>query len=150
MLLSVRRMKLSTLLPGGAKAQAYPAGTLQNPVTEFKGGDAWKKLNVDQPELWIDLFWPNTANNSDEEDMLSIEELSPLCEFRNLRVLKLTGMMQSYQKYIWQAVWLNHDLETLVLEMALEPRIEDHMMENWKWIKGDWAPQAKTIDHWDE
>ncbi|KAL1961640.1 hypothetical protein VTN77DRAFT_1355 [Rasamsonia byssochlamydoides] len=149
MLPSTSMMKRKTSLPG-TKAQAEP-GTLQNPIFEFKGGSAWMELNAEQPELWIDLFWPIPLDASDdEEDMLNIEELKPLCSFRNLRVLKLTGMMQSYQKYIWQAAWLNHDLETLVLEMALEPRIADHLKRAWPVIKDDWTPRARASEHWDD
>jgi hypothetical protein len=70
--------------------------------------------------------------------MLNIEEMAPLCQFRNLRVLKITGMMQSYQKYIWQAAWLNTDLEELELGMAHEPRIRRSASKRWPYIKGGW------------
>lgn len=93
--------------------------------------------------LGLDLFWPikedpGRANEKNNSDMLNIEELRPLCEFRNLRVLKITGMMQSYQKYIWQAAWLNMNLEELELGMMLEPCLRKNFAGDWPCIKGGW------------
>src|SRR5436309_14198076 len=61
-----------------------------------------------------------------------------LCNFRHLRSLLLNGMLQSYQKYIWQTCWLNPALEELTLEMALEPSIHDPYSQQWPVIEGDW------------
>jgi hypothetical protein len=70
-----------------------------------------------------------------------LEDLEPLCNFRQLRSLKITGMMESYQKYIWQAVWLNPHLRELTLEMALEPNIRKGHNKAWPTIKGTWRLQ---------
>lgn len=67
--------------------------------------------------------------------------MAQLCDFRNLRVLRITGMMQSFQKYIWRAAWLNLNLEELELGMALAPRIRASVAENrtdWPLIRGGW------------
>lgn len=40
-------------------------------------------------------------------------------ELQDLRVLKLTGIMHFYQLIIWQTVWINPQLATLQLEMAV-------------------------------
>ncbi|KAJ5572249.1 hypothetical protein N7535_005909, partial [Penicillium sp. DV-2018c] len=45
-----------------------------------------------------------------EVTMLPTIQLQPLVEFRNLRELRLTGMAQSYQPFIWQAAWANPGL----------------------------------------
>ncbi|KLJ06657.1 hypothetical protein EMPG_17856 [Blastomyces silverae] len=84
------------------------------------------------------------SDDDDDEDdgILPVEAIAPLCNFRNLRFLKLAGMSQSYQKYIWQAAWLNPGLETLELEMALEPCIR-RAFSGWPYIKGGWIQQSK-------
>ncbi|OJD14749.1 hypothetical protein ACJ73_09046 [Blastomyces percursus] len=81
-------------------------------------------------------------DDDDDDDILPVEAIAPLCNFRNLRFLKLAGMSQSYQKYIWQAAWLNPGLETLELEMALEPCIR-RAFAGWPYIKGGWVQQSK-------
>ncbi|PGH06361.1 hypothetical protein GX51_02371 [Blastomyces parvus] len=80
--------------------------------------------------------------DDDDDDILPIEAIAPLCNFRNLRFLKLAGMSQSYQKYIWQVAWLNPGLETLELEMALEPCIR-RPFSGWPYIKGGWIQQSR-------
>lgn len=65
--------------------------------------------------LEIDLFRPES-----ERSVFPLQDLSPLCLYRELRTLKITGMMQSYQSYIWLVVWLNPQLTDLTLEMAGE------------------------------
>src|SRR5947209_8252681 len=64
--------------------------------------------------------------------------MRPLCDFRHLRSLQLNGMVQSYQKYIWQTCWLNPALEELTLEMALESSIHDPFGRSCSVIEGDW------------
>ncbi|MCJ1456950.1 hypothetical protein MMC28_007316 [Mycoblastus sanguinarius] len=64
--------------------------------------------------LELDLFQPEV------DGLLPIQDLSPLCLYRHLRTLKIFGMMQSYQSYIWLVVWLNPELRELELEMANE------------------------------
>lgn len=120
-------------------------GTPDQPFMHFRGGASWKCLETDAERLGLDLFWPvNTSHDIDYDeedcanDMLDVEELMPLCAFRNLRVLKITGMTQSYQKYIWQAVWLNVNLEELELGMVLEPCVRRGFSGDWPFIKGGW------------
>ncbi|KAF7164007.1 hypothetical protein CNMCM5623_008646 [Aspergillus felis] len=114
------------------------ARTPARPLIYFRGGSTWNHLPKGLTALGIDVFWPVKEGQEVEENMLNIEEMAPLCQFRNLRVLKITGMMQSYQKYIWQAAWLNTDLEELELGMALEPRIRRRACKRWPYIKGGW------------
>ena len=120
-------------------------GTPDKPFLYFRGGVSWRYLNTNTQNLGLDLFWPIMEDEEYENDrgseMLNIEELRPLCAFRNLRVLKVTGMMQSYQKYIWQTAWLNQDLEELELEMALEPCVRKNIVAGWPLIRGGWKLQ---------
>ncbi|KAF4266169.1 hypothetical protein KXV68_008835 [Aspergillus fumigatus] len=113
-------------------------GTPARPLIYFRGGATWNHLPKDLTALGIDVFWPVKEGQDVEEGMLKIEEMAPLCQFRNLRTLKITGMMQSYQRYIWQAAWLNTELEELELGMALEPRIRRSASKRWPYIKGGW------------
>lgn len=117
-------------------------GTPARPLIYFRGGATWNHLPKDLTSLGIDVFWPVREGQDVEDNILEIEEMAPLCQFRNLRVLKITGMMQSYQKYIWQAAWLNTDLEELELGMALEPRIRRRASKRWPYIKGGWKLDA--------
>ncbi|KAL3470786.1 hypothetical protein BJX99DRAFT_250918 [Aspergillus californicus] len=81
----------------------------------------------------------------EEEDpptMFPVAEMGPLCTFRNLRILKITGMMQSYQLDIFQAAWLNTNLEELELGMALPPRLRRGY--TWPFIKGGWTLDKST------
>ncbi|OXV07556.1 hypothetical protein Egran_04678 [Elaphomyces granulatus] len=119
-------------------------GTSSKPLQFFRGGVAWEYIGRDKDELNFDLFWPIKKGAFSGTDMLDVEELAPLCSFRGLRSLKITGMMQSYQRYIWQAAWLNLGLEELELEMALEPCIRRGFCGDWPFIKGDWMPRAKA------
>ncbi|KAK2733665.1 hypothetical protein FQN57_002062 [Myotisia sp. PD_48] len=113
------------------------------PILSFRGGTAWRYLEPDRQCVGLDLFWPTKRLSSFDypfrHEIMPLEELLPLCNFRNLRCLKLTGMMQSYQKYIWQTVWLNPGLEELELEMGLEPCIRRTFNADWPSIKGDWV-----------
>ena len=72
-------------------------------------------MDHNQQHLEIDLFRPES-----ERDVFPLQDLSPLCLYRELRTLKITGMMQSYQWYIWLVAWLNPQLTDLTLEMAGE------------------------------
>ena len=78
------------------------------------------RMDHNKYHLEIDLFRP-----SSEPNVFSLQDLSPLCLYRELRTLKITGMMQSYQSYIWLAVWLNPQLTDLALEMAGEAELLD-------------------------
>lgn len=126
-------------------------GTPTKPLMFFRGGASWTCLPRDMPAIGLDLFWPvrNLDHDHDRTDLehrevLHIEELAPLCQFRRLRVLKVTGMLQSYQKYIWQAAWLNPELEELELGMAIGPRIRRNFPGDWPCIKGGWTLREDT------
>ncbi|KAL1956078.1 hypothetical protein VTO42DRAFT_7673 [Malbranchea cinnamomea] len=108
------------------------------PILSFRGGSAWKYLDPEREQLHLDLFWPAKKENPFRPDIFPVENLAPLCNFRCLTYLKLTGMMQSYQKYIWHTVWLNPQLEVVELEMALEPCIRRTSNAKWPSIKGEW------------
>jgi hypothetical protein len=115
------------------------------PIQSFRGGSSWEELSRSKSTLGLNLF---SSIDEDEKDdgILAIIELKPLCEFRNLRSLKLTGMLRSYQMYIWQAVWLNVNLKTLALAMALEPDIHSTPGTQWKQIKNGWNMEEKMYD----
>ena len=70
-------------------------------------------MDHDKAHLGIDLRTPPSANKC-----FPLQDLSPLLVYRNLHSLTITGMMQSYQSYIWPVVWLNLQLTELTLEMA--------------------------------
>ncbi|GLA91489.1 hypothetical protein AtubIFM61612_003926 [Aspergillus tubingensis] len=138
---------------GSVQLLSADEATPEKPLLEFRGGETWERLTDDRHSLGLDVFWPqeldNKENISDIDNktdsktepaliMLDLEQMSPLCLFRNLRSLKIIGMMQSYQKYIWQAAWLNIDLEELELGMALHPRIRKNKTGDWPFIKGGW------------
>lgn len=116
--------------------------TPARPLLEFQGGVAWSSFSRTRTTLGLDLFWP--VNEEEEMVCLSVVEMRPLCQFRRLRSLKLVGMMQSYQTFIWQAAWLNLGLEELELGMALEPEIfSAHHKAEWKLIQGAWSMDEK-------
>ncbi|KKK21639.1 hypothetical protein ARAM_005243 [Aspergillus rambellii] len=115
--------------------------TLQNPLVEFRGGPTWASIPKDRRTLCLDVFWPDKKEKQEAEkeiSMLPVEELAPLSAFRSLRVLKITGMTQTYQRYIWQAAWLNVDLDELELGMALPPRLRRSYVGKWPYMKGGW------------
>ncbi|KAL4882391.1 hypothetical protein BJY04DRAFT_217306 [Aspergillus karnatakaensis] len=142
--------------------QATPA----NPLMEFRGGALWNALPRDRRTLGIDVFWPisfveeneqkdvqniNTSTTNkpttspteeEEPTIFPFDEMAPLCTFRNLRSLKVTGMMQSYQLYIFMAAWLNTNLEELEIGMALPPRLRRGY--KWPYIKGGWRLDKAT------
>lgn len=72
-------------------------------------------MDHNKHHLEIDLLRPEG-----EAHVFPLQDLSPLCLYRELRILKIAGMMQSYQWYIWLVVWLNPHLTDLTLEMAGE------------------------------
>lgn len=117
--------------------------TPKNPISNFRGGVAWDDLPRNKKALELDLYWPY---ESDAETMecLHLVELEPLCHFLGLRSLKLVGMMQSYQTYIWKAAWLNLNLDELELGMALEPEIiSSQRAGHWKLIEEGWEMDKK-------
>ena len=106
------------------------------PIQNFRPS-LWRLLQRHSNVLKLDLFWPNELDTATEDDQLHnstgiededptifpYEGLRPLLTFRNLHTLQLTGMLRSYQPLIWATCWLNPNLTTLHLEMALEPLI---------------------------
>ncbi|PLN85602.1 hypothetical protein BDW42DRAFT_202038 [Aspergillus taichungensis] len=149
----LRREKSSEMVPRPPSPVLIPPdqATPVNPILSFRGGDQWDTIPKDRRVLGLDIFWPidlsqESDDEADDDDnskhkaptKLPVEELAPPCLFRNLRVLKLTGMMHSYQKYIWQAAWLNTNLEELELDMALPPRYSRTAVYKWPYMKGGW------------
>lgn len=119
-------------------------GTPEKPLMFFRGGASWNVFPRDMQAIGIDLFWPVKQDQEGDREVLHIEEMVPLRQFRGLRVLKITGMLQSYQKYIWQAAWLNTGLEELELGMAIGPRIRRNFPGDWPFIKGGWTLKQDT------
>ena len=118
----------------------------QQPIGPFTP-DMWQYFNSDETRIEIDLYWPREFGGEDEHDesddashdsSFPLEGLRPMTEFRKLRVLHLTGMLDSYQKYIWQTCWLNPELEDLTLEMVLEPELAPAYKSEWLQMDGDW------------
>ncbi|KAL6235098.1 hypothetical protein BDW75DRAFT_251113 [Aspergillus navahoensis] len=155
----------SNAIPVFQPDQATPA----KPLMEFRGGALWAALPKDRRTLGLDVFWPIPSEQPRESDIkasenkpkteapaededkdnektptiLPIDEMAPLCTFHNLRILKITGMMQSYQMYIFQAAWLNTNLEELEIGMALPPRLRRGY--KWPYIKGGWRLNKATF-----
>lgn len=103
----------------GPAPESDDIATAANPLSDFKGVETWERLSRNKESLGLDLFRPV----KEDDPLFDIVELKPLCLFRRLRSLKLTGMLQSYQTIIWMTAWLNMDLEELELGMAMEPEI---------------------------
>ena len=77
-------------------------------------------MDHDKTHLEIDLFRPK-----DLRHIYPTHVLSPLCLYRKLHSLKIVGMMQSYQTYIWLVVWMNPCLSELTLETSTEGEAMD-------------------------
>ncbi len=77
-------------------------------------------MDHDKKRLEIDLFRPEGLTH-----IYPAHVLSPLCLYRKLHSLKIVGMMQSYQQYIWLVVWMNPYLSELTLETASEGEAMD-------------------------
>ena len=73
------------------------------------------RMDHNKRHLEIDLFRP-----ASEPAVFPLQDLSPLCLYRELRALKITGMMQNYQSMLWPVVWLNPQLTDLSLETVGE------------------------------
>ena len=118
-------------------------GGPSQPIMHFRP-NFWRHLERNRSTLNLDLFWPlkpdpaHGDKEDEESDVFPLNDMRPLCDFRHLRSLQLNGMLQSYQKYIWQTCWLNSALEELTLEMALEPSIHDPYSQHCPLIEGDW------------
>lgn len=118
--------------------------TPEKPLLNFCGGSNWSIILRNRERLGLDLFRPYNSDRDEDAETRTHSELKPLCEFRNLRSLKIMGMMQSYQSSIWRAVWLNPKLDELELEMALEPEIVNRILRGeWRDIREGWAIAGK-------
>jgi hypothetical protein len=123
-------------------------GGPSRPIMHFRP-NLWRHLERDRSALNLDLFWPlkmdQAHDDKEDEDsgIFPFDEMRPLCEFRHLRSLQLNGMLQSYQKHIWQTCWLNPALEELTLEMALEPTMHDPYSQHCPAIESDWKMKSE-------
>lgn len=122
-------------------------GGPSRPIMHFRP-NLWRHLERSRSTLNLDLFWPlktdhtRDDNDDDDSEVFPFDEMRPLCEFRQLRSLQLNGMLQSYQKYIWQTCWLNPALEELTLEMALGPTIHEPYRQHCPVIESDWEMKS--------
>jgi hypothetical protein len=124
-----------------------------SPIHNFRPG-IWRLLERDREIINLDLFWPFDLSKSAEQDdeqnedadleVFPYDGLRPLLTFRNLHTLRLTGMVRSYQPLIWASCWLNPNLTTLHLEMALEPLLNDSSDIPHRQIDGAWTLRSPT------
>ena len=105
----------------------------------------WPYIPSHLTRLELDLFWPGIGSEPQPNDVFPLEYLAPLTSLRQLRVLKVVGMLDSYQKYIWQTAWLCPYLEEVTLEMVLEPVVRSIVNKKWPTIKGNWQMKDPSI-----
>lgn len=99
-----------------------------------------KVANIRNKEsIWVDLWVPIRAG--DKVIPLDAQYLSSLKSFLGLRYLKVTGMLKSYQKEIFRAVWKMESLEHLDLRMAEEPQLSPGVY--WRRIEKGWVPRRR-------
>ncbi|CRG83490.1 hypothetical protein PISL3812_00841 [Talaromyces islandicus] len=97
-----------------------------------------KVANIRNKEsIWVDLWIPIRAG--DRVIPLDAQYLSSLKSFLGLQYLKVTGMLKSYQKEIFRAVWKMELLEYLDLRMAEEPQLSPGVY--WRRIEKGWDPR---------
>ncbi|PYH43633.1 uncharacterized protein BP01DRAFT_375288 [Aspergillus saccharolyticus JOP 1030-1] len=116
--------------------------TPTNPLLEFRGGETWARFPRNRRSLGIDDEEDDDYEEEEKEiqiEVLPLEQMFPLVHFRHLRSLRITGMVQSYQTYIWQAAWLNTGLEELELSMVCQPRLRRSFAGKWPYIKEGWT-----------
>jgi hypothetical protein len=116
--------------------------------TDTKNAKEKGAVHDSDPDGPSDVISDEEAADLEDEiqiTLLTLEQMRPLTQFRNLRVLKLVGMMKSYQPVIWQVVWLNPRLVTLELEMAVGLDIEKPVgPSGWKPITKGWVMNVKS------
>ncbi|OKL63045.1 hypothetical protein UA08_01215 [Talaromyces atroroseus] len=95
-----------------------------------------------QENLWIDL-WQSPDEAGDKPNPLDEQYLSSLKSFVGLRCLRVTGMLKSYQKQLFQAIWKMEQLEDLQLRMAEEPRLASGV--HWRRIEEGWLPRMQEV-----
>ncbi|KGO48256.1 hypothetical protein PEX2_022640 [Penicillium expansum] len=135
---------------GGSATDNLPAdkGTAETDVSTECGTNELTTGDHLATEATEDRGAHYSVKKSSEEiriSILTLEQVRPLLEFCNLRVLKLVGMMKSYQPIIWQTVWLNPQLTTLELEMAVGLDINKPVgPSGWAPIKKGWVMNVKS------
>ena len=91
-----------------------------------------------QDTLWIDM-WQAFAPGKVVVP-LDDQYLSCLTAFKNLRCLWVTGMLKSYQKSLFQAIWNMEHLANLQLRM--EPRLSPEGERTFRPIEPGWSPMV--------
>ena len=83
----------------------------------------WPVIPANLQDLTLDLTIcsPQEAESYKRQAVFQQAHLKPLCDFRGLKSLCVTGMLESYQQVIWEVVFRNPSLETLEMRMAQEP-----------------------------
>ncbi|EED19096.1 conserved hypothetical protein [Talaromyces stipitatus ATCC 10500] len=109
----------------------------------FLGEDFGALLSVSsirsQKDLWIDLW--RHFDPGEKVVPVDGQYLTSLNSFGGLRRLRVTGMLKSYQKQLFQAIWKMEQLEDLQLRMAEEPRVSSQLP--WRLIEEGWVPNAE-------
>jgi hypothetical protein len=113
----------------------------------FLGEDfsALLKLPIsNQQTLWIDLWQATDADEAGPKpNPLDSQYLSSLKSFVGLHCLRVTGMLMSYQKPLFQAIWKMEQLDDLQLRMAEEPRLASGV--TWRRIEEGWSPRMHEM-----
>jgi hypothetical protein len=87
--------------------------------------------------VFIDLFRAGLGED-DGNGAFPPEDLVPLRTLTALKSLTIVGMTESYQKQIWETIWLIPSIKHLDLRMTTEPALRRDRHENWEFIKGSW------------
>lgn len=104
--------------------------------------EIWPSLPVETlTTLSINMYRTGLRSGSYQDDLLPRRGLYPLRRFVNLRELSLSGMVDSYQKMIWEAVWSIPGLKKLELKMVLEPILRRKHVHEWPFIEDEWRPR---------
>ena len=147
------RLSLTKLLNISGVGSAAPSasnselGGPDRPILHFRP-QLWKHLDRDRQTLNLDVFWPVSLLSEELEDdpvktsrLFPLKGLEPLSEFHSLRSLQINGMLQSYQRLIWQTCWVSPNLEELMLGMVLQPDIRGAHRHLWPAIGQSWRPR---------
>jgi hypothetical protein len=161
----VLRKRLSS--PFISQSDSFDHGIgINSPIQNFTP-QLWRLLDPKRDVLKIDLLWPQNIDpqferhtyedengdyNGDchEHNIFPYDGLRPLLMFRNLHYLQLTGMLRSYQPLVWATCWLNPNLSTLHLEMALEPLINVSSDLRHREIDSRWSLRSNFLDDDDD
>lgn len=126
---------------GTSRDNHHPSFSIpNNPI--FLGEDFAGLLKVsnirNKESIWVDFWIP--IRPGDKVTPLDSQYLSSLRSFVGLRYLKISGMLKSYQKEIFRAVWKMDLLEELDLRMAEEPQLSAGVY--WRRIEKGWTPRS--------